>query len=158
MRAALPFALVIVAACLPPDAPPQAPVAPGQGKLVTFPCESEFTRADAQITDHLRRARLWNFAEPTQSKVSIEVVQLAIECTDPTLDCYAAVGKSVHADAILFATIDRASEDGALVVTVSVFDVRANAWVRRSAKKFPTEDDALYELKDIVADATKRGP
>jgi hypothetical protein len=76
-------------------------------KLVTLPAESDtFPDVAKATTSALAKAKLAGVDEQTTSKVSIEVVQLSIECVDATAACYEAAAKSLSAQRLLFAQID----------------------------------------------------
>ena len=85
------------------------------------------------------------FDPPTMGKVSLEIVQLSIECVDPTLDCYVAVARSLGVNTILFGQIARGPREGELQVTVSLLDAAGKRWIKRATKLFPSEDDAAYD-------------
>jgi len=93
------------------------------------------------------------------SKVSLEVVQLSVECVDPTSACYQAIGRSMAANQLLFARIERISGGGAhkrqLKITVTLFDVDASAAKRTAEKVFATEDEATAGVAALVAEVTQ---
>ncbi len=124
--------------------------------FVALPVESEaFPKSAALATDLLARARLRGLAPPTMSKVPLEIVQLSIECVDPTLDCYVAAAKSLSANLLLFGEIEPGQREGELRLTVSLLDVDGKRWVKRTTKLFPTEDDAVYDMHLVVNEATR---
>jgi hypothetical protein len=134
------------------------PVPPAAGPKRTFtvlPAESDrFPVAAKVTTDRLQRARLKGIDEPQLSKVSLEVVQLAIECVEQSDDCYQAVGKELSADQLLFARIVPGPRPESVKVTITLFDVEAKQ--HRSVEKvFATEDDVTYTIGEVVAEATK---
>ena len=64
--------------------------------LVTLPAESDsFPDVAKAMTSALSGAKLHGVDEAITSKVSIEIVQLSIECLDASANCYAAVAKSL---------------------------------------------------------------
>lgn len=138
------------AAPAPAPRPRLAPPA----KLVALPAESEaFPRVARAATDLLSRAQVIGLSAPQISKVSLEVVQLSIECVDPSSTCYEAVGRSLTANSLLFAqiaTIQRRQ----LKITVTLFDVDAKAARTRAEKVFDSEDEATAGIADLVAEAT----
>jgi hypothetical protein len=150
------FGLVALVACGGPPAA-QKPVVPrSTTTLVVLPAESaQFPDAASAATEFLRRARVKGLDEPAMSKVSLEVVQLSIECVEATITCYEAVGKSLAANALLFATIDPGPKPTQVRVTVSLFDVDHTGWKRRATKLFRSEHDAKFGIRDVVEEATK---
>ena len=89
------------------------------------------------------------------SKVSLEVVQLSIECVDPTDACYRAIGRSMSANRLLFARIDPGATRWQLRVTVTLYDVDAGSAKQTAVKLFPTEDQAVEGAAALVAEATR---
>jgi hypothetical protein len=84
--------------------------------------------------------------------VSIEVVQLSIECLDPSASCYEAAARSLAANKLLFAQIDVDGERPK--VTVTLFD-RASKTPRTAEKTYATESAAVAGLDGLVAEATR---
>lgn len=161
MPVTLPQQVVLCAAlataCATAEPTPRGPAPQRERILVALPVESDvFPRTATLVSDHLRRARVVGYAEPKLSKVSLEIVQLSIECFDPTLECYQTAGKHLQADAILFAVIEPTAQKDELVITVSLFDVASKSWIRRAAKKFPTEDDVPYDIREVVSKVTAK--
>jgi hypothetical protein len=123
---------------------------------VAVPVESDAFPASAQLlTDLLRRARLRDVDPPTMGKVSLEVIQLSIECVDPTLDCYTQVARTLHADLMIMGEITPGAGKDELTATVSLLDARDKRWVKRAARKFATEDDARYDMHLVVEEVTR---
>jgi hypothetical protein len=153
--------LVATSACAHPS-PPAAPIAasaspapPRPIKLVALPAESlAFPKAAQAATDSLSRAQVSGLGAAQVSKVSLEVVQLSIECVDPSVACYVAVGRSLTANGLLFAQIARVQRQQ-LKVTVTLFDVDAKASKTRAEKVFASEDDATAGIAELVAEATR---
>lgn len=161
-----PSTLVLVAlaagtttACVPKSKPTSAhSLARADGKPVfaVLPADSpEFPVAARTVTDRLRRARIKGYDAPAMSKVSMEVVQLSIECVDPTPACYAAVGKELAASQMLFAKIDAGKKKESVKVTVTLFDVVEGTSKRAATKTFPSEDDVPFGIADVIDEATR---
>lgn len=149
------LAMFVMAACGKPR-PVAPPAAPGKVTFAVLPAESEtFPKAAKATTASLTRARVKGLDEPQVSKVSLEVVQLSIECVEPTVDCYGAVGKSLSANVLLFAEIDTGPRPKTLRVRVTLFDVDAKQARRAAEKIFSDEEDAAYGIGDVVAEATR---
>jgi hypothetical protein len=138
------------------------PTAPAQHaarakiQLAVLPAESDaFPRAAEAVSASLSSARIAGVDATAVSKVSLEVVQLSIECVDPVDACYKAIGKSMSANRLLFARIDPGANRRQLHVTVTLYDVDAGTAKRTAAKLFPSEDQAVAGAADLVAEATR---
>jgi hypothetical protein len=125
-----------------------------EAKLVVLPAESfAFPRAARATTESLIRAQVGGGAS-LLSKVSLEVVQLSIECVDPSTECYEAVGRSLTASRLLFAQI-AAVKRKQLKVTVTLYTVGAKAPKTKAERVFASEDDATAGVAQLVAEATR---
>jgi hypothetical protein len=122
-------------------------------RLLALPTESDaFPAIASAATAALGHAHVNGVDEHGTTKVSIEVVQLSIECVDPSASCYEAAAKSLSANKLLFAQID---VDGTKPkVSVTLFD-RANRAVKTAEHTFPTVADAVAGLDGLVAEATR---
>jgi hypothetical protein len=118
-----------------------------------LPAESDAFPAIAKAaTTALSHAKVSGVDESGVSKVSIEVVQLSIECVDPTAICYDSAAKSLAANKLLFAQID---VDGAKPkITVTLFD-RTNRAPRIAERTYANEAAAVAGLDGLVAEATR---
>src|SRR5215475_7791109 len=134
-------------ACGPARPVPTAPTPPPSRpaiRLAVIPADSDaFPRAARAVSASLSSARIAGVDATAVSKVSLEVVQLSIECVDPTDTCYQAIGRSMSANRLLFARIDPGATRRQLRVTVTLYDVDAGSAKRTAAKLFPTEDQAV---------------
>jgi hypothetical protein len=136
----------------PTTPPPRAPTV----KLAVLPAESDsFPKAAKAATDAMTRAQVGGITATEVSKVSLEVVQLSIECDDETPACYEAAGKSLAANRLLFTQITGGDKAGQVKVSVTQFDVDANAPKHVAEKVFAREDDAIAGAAALVAEATQ---
>ena len=120
-----------------------------------MPLESaKFPKAARAVNDALAQAHVTGVDETEVSKVSLEVVQLQIECDDLTAACYQAAGKAIHADRLLFAQIAPAAKHQ-LAVTVTLFDVDSGAVQRTAHDVFGKETQAVTGIGKLVAEATR---
>ena len=127
---------------------------PARTQLAVLPAESDaFPGVARAVNASLRAAKVKDIDETRVSKVSIEVVQLSIECVEPTNACYEAAGHSISANRLLFARIDAAARQ--LKLTVTLFDVDARAPKRTQAKVFATEAAAIQGAPALVAAVTQ---
>jgi hypothetical protein len=130
----------------------------GKRTWAVLPAESDaFPIAARAATERLRRARVRGMDEPQVSKVSLEVVQLSIECVERTPGCYERVGKSLvpPANELLFAEIDEGPKPESVKVTVTLFDVDSKQRKKAAIKVFASEEDVVWGVADVVAEATK---
>jgi hypothetical protein len=132
------------------------PASPAKvARLVALPAESvTFPKVAQAATDSLSRAQVNGLGAAQVSKVSLEVVQIAIECVDPSSACYQAVGRSLTANSLLFAQI-AALKRRQLKITVTLFDVDAKAARTKAEKVFASEDEATAGIPDLVVEATR---
>jgi hypothetical protein len=157
--------VVAMSACAHPQEPgsatavtsssPGSPAPGNPAKLVALPVESiAFPKAARATNDSLLHAQVDGLGVARVSKVSLEVVQLAIECVEPSTTCYAAVGRSLAASGLLFAQI-AAVKRRQLKVTITLFDVDARAPRTRAEKVFASENEATAGIAALVAEVTR---
>jgi hypothetical protein len=138
-----------------PSASPRPAKLPKVARLVALPAESEaFPKVARATTDLLSRAQVRWLGAAQVSKVSLEIVQLSIECVDSSAACYQAVGRSLTANGLLFAQI-ATTKRRQLKITVTLFDVDAKAPRTKAEKVFASEDEATAGIADLVAEATR---
>jgi hypothetical protein len=133
---------------------PRHPRGSGPVTLTVLPAESDsFPRTARALTEQLRRVDIDGVDKKQVSKVSLEVVQLSIECVEPSARCYAEVGKSLAANRLLFAQIAKGGHKN-VQVSVTLFDVDARE-PRTTKKVFANEQEATAGVKDLVVEATR---
>ena len=148
--------LVLAACGSHPPPPPQAPPPPKVVTLAILPAESDaFPAAAKAATDSLAQAHVSGVDRTQLSKVSLEVVQLSIECVETTPACYQAVGRSLAADRLLFAQIAPGPKKKQLKVTVSLFDVQVAAPPKTVEAVYKTEKEASSKNRRAVTEVTK---
>jgi hypothetical protein len=146
-------ALAFVAGCHSSKSSASAPGAP-RVTLAVLPAESDaFPNAAKAVTESLEHANVAGIDDRNVSKVSLEVVQLSIECVEPTPACYKAVGRSLSANRLLFAQISPEAKKS-LKVSVTLFDVDAQS-PHTAEKVFPNEKAATEGIGDLVTEATR---
>jgi hypothetical protein len=90
------------------------------------------------LNQRLPRIAVEGVTETFQASVSMEMAQLAIECIERTPKCYGAVGRSVGAERLLWAELERTGgRAGTVRLRVSLFDVTKGALVKETARTFP---------------------
>jgi hypothetical protein len=153
LRQCVTAALVLAMGCH--RSAPAAHPAAKTTQLVVLPAESDaFPKAATAVSTALANARVAGVDGKKLSKVSLEVVQLSIECVDATSTCYAAVGKSLAADRLLFAQVD-AQDKHKLQVTITLFDVDGGVPAKVAKKVFASEADASAGAAALVGEAVQ---
>jgi hypothetical protein len=152
-------AMVACAKSRPPAAKPAAITKP-KVKLAVLAVESDkFPKIADAATTSLAKVKLAGVDEVEISKVSLEVVQLSIECVEQTPACYEAVGKSLAANRLLFAQIapgnPKKPRKRDVRVTVTLFDVDSSAAKKTAEKLFKTEKEATAGLDTLITEATQ---
>lgn len=121
-----------------------------------IPAESDaFPRAAQAVSASLAAAKVSGIDQMRVSKVSLEVVQLSVECVDPTSACYEAIGRSMAVNRLLFARISGGARKRQLKIMVTLFDVDAKAVIRTAEKVFATEDEATTGAAALVAEVAR---
>ena len=131
------------------------PPSENTAKLVVLLAESAtFPKAAQATNESLIHVQLDEPGAVQLSKVSLEVAQLAIECVEPSVTCYAAVGRSLAAKDLLFAQI-AAVKRAQLKVTITLFDVNMKTPRTRAEKVFASETEATAGIAELVAKVTR---
>src|SRR5262245_56501267 len=128
---------------------------PSKGiRLAVLPVESDgFPELAEWMSNLLTYVRVSGVDEYFKTRVALEVVQLSIECVDPTARCYTQVGKSLQANKLLMAIISGGSgrrKDRGLKVRVVLFDVDQGAEITSAEKQFKNKDEALADAEELV--------
>jgi len=156
-RALVVLAFGALAACGGGRATPATTtVPPPRGViLAVLPAESDaFPAAAKAATDSLSHAHVSGVDHTQVSKVSLEVVQLSIECVEPSPACYQAVARSLSADRLLFAQIVPGPKKKQLKVTISLFAL--NDPLPHSAERvFTSEQEATQKIGELVAEVAQ---
>src|SRR5262245_13728261 len=77
----------------------EAPPAKPRIKLAVLPVDpDQYPQIAASLNKALQDVKVKGIDDYFLSKVTLEVVQLSIECVQPTSECYSAVGKSFSAN------------------------------------------------------------
>jgi hypothetical protein len=109
------------------------------------------------INERMSRVKPAWAAETVKAAVSMEVAQLALECIQPTADCYGAVAKSLKADRLVWAEVEAVSaSEEKIRITVVTFDARAGTASRR-AGTFDSVPAARAGVGELVNRATDPG-
>jgi hypothetical protein len=139
-----------------------SPAPPPRIKLAVLPVESEnFPQIAASLNKSLRDVKVKGVDDYFLSKVTLEVVQLSIECVQQTSDCYSAVGKSLSANRLLLARIaavGKRRRDKSVRVTITLFDVDAGQAANVVDRVYKNPELASEGVQDLVAEATGDAP
>lgn len=150
--------MAVLVAChhaAPPAAPSVAVVVPKKTRLSILPAESDaFPKAAKAVTASLTTAHVSGIDETQVSRVSLEIVQLSIECVDATTTCYEAAGRSLAVNQLLFAQIS-AEPKKHLKVTVTLFDVDNKTSKKTQEKVFASDSEATAGVAELVAGVTQ---
>jgi hypothetical protein len=130
--------------------PPSTATAPAIVRLAWLPVEPRASATLAGLLNgRLARVAVDGVTDTVQAPVSLEMAQLAIECIERTPACYSAVGRSLGADRLLWAEVERGPR-GALTVRVSLFDVVGAALVRKVEHAYPNGAAARAGVAALV--------
>ncbi len=131
-------------------------------KVAVLPVDSDtFPQIAASLNNALRAVKLNGVDDYFLSKVTLEVVQLSIECVQPTSECYGAVGKSLSANRLLLAHIagvGKRRRDKAVRVTITLFDVDAGDASNVVDRVYKTPELASQGAQELVAEAAGEPP
>ena len=150
----MPLAL---AACGHPATKPHdpAPPAPRVVTLAVLPAESDsFPTAAKAVSDALAHAHVAGVDRTQVSKVSLEVVQLSIECVEPSPACYQLVARSLSADRILFAQIAPGPKKSQIKVTVSLFAM-TDLFPHTAERVFASEQEASEKVGELLSEVAQ---
>jgi hypothetical protein len=128
-------------------------------KLAVLPVDADaFPQIAASLNRALHDVKVKGIDDYFLSKVTLEVVQLSIECVQPTSECYTAVGKSLSANKLLLghiAGVGKRRRDRSVRVTVTLFDVDTGEAANVVDRVFKTPELASQGAQDLVAEAAE---
>ncbi|HXU68425.1 MAG TPA: hypothetical protein VN947_03810 [Polyangia bacterium] len=140
--------------------PPPAPKV--RTKLAVLPVDSDaYPQIAASLNNAFHDVKVKGIDDYFLSKVTLEVVQLSIECVQPTSDCYSAAGKSLSANKLLLGHIvgvGKRKRDKSVRVTITLFDVDSGEAANVVDRVFKTPELASQGAGDLVAEATSEPP
>ncbi len=146
----------------PPPAPPPPPPPAPRIKLAVLPVdEDQFPVIAGSLNSALRNVKVKGVDDYFLSKVTLEVVQLSIECVQPTSECYAAVGKSLSANRLLLAhiaSVGKRRRDKSVRITLTMFDVDKGEATNVVDHVYKTHELASQGAADLVAEAAGDPP
>jgi hypothetical protein len=160
MRTAVCFALFTIGCATAPP-PATVTVPPPHVRLGLLPVENDaFPHLADDLNHLLPQMHVRGVDEEFVSKVTLEVVQISIECVDPTPSCYTAVGKSLEADRLLMAHIKggQRRRDRSVKVVVSYFDVERGVPIHSVERLFRNEAEARHGISELLDAAVDPRP
>jgi hypothetical protein len=133
-----------------PRAPQSAANPPPRVRMAWLPCDSRAQRdLVVAVNGQFEQAKVAGVTASFQAPVSMEMAQLAIECIEKTPHCYTAVGRSIGADRLLWADLERSAQ-GAQTLRVSLFDVERGAIVRAAEGRYASTKAAVADVAALV--------
>jgi hypothetical protein len=137
----------------PRGSKPSSAGVPALARMAWMPCDGRAQpELVAAVNGRLEQAKVAGVKESFQASVSMEMAQLAIECIEKTPRCYTAVGRSIGADRLLWADLERTPGVG-LTLRVSLFDVEGGAMIRAAEGRYPSAKAAAGDVEALVARA-----
>lgn len=123
--------------------------------LAVLPAESDaFPKAAKSVTDALSHAHVTGVDRTQLSKVSLEVVQLSIECVEPSPACYQQVARSLSADRILFAQLAPGPKRNEIKVTVSLYAM-TDLFPHTAERVFASEQEASDKFSELLTEVAR---
>jgi hypothetical protein len=127
-------------------------------KLAILPVESDsFPKLAAGLNAMLHDVQLKGVDDYFLSKVTLDVVQLSIECIEKNNSCYSQVGRSMDAQRVLLALIQpngpAKKKHKPVKVSVMLFNVDEGQPQHQSSKEFDNEEAASTGLNALMQDA-----
>jgi hypothetical protein len=123
-------------------------------RLVVLPADwDKFPKLAAAMSAALADAKVAGVDNTVVTRASLEVVQISIECIDPSPECWGEAGRKLDANRVLFARLGAPIKKG-VSATVTLFDVDAGAEIRSASRTWPSEAVALADVGGLVAEVT----
>jgi hypothetical protein len=140
--------------------PPPAPKT--RVKLAVLPVDADaFPQIAASLNNAFHDVKVKGVDDYFLSKVTLEVVQLSIECVQATSECYGAVGKQLSANKLLLGHIvalGKRKRDKTVRVTVTLFDVDSGEAANVVDRVYKTPELASQGAGELVAEAAGEPP
>jgi hypothetical protein len=135
--------------------PPAAVVSPPPAvRLAWLPFDASASSGlTTAVNEQLEHLAIDGVTQSVRAPVSMEMAQLAIECIEKTPRCYAAVGRSVGADRLLWVDLDRHGH-GNLTLRVALFDVGRGGIVREAEQSYASAKAAQADVPALITRAS----
>jgi hypothetical protein len=145
-----------------PSSHREAPRSPPRAKLAVLPVDGqEFPDIAASLNNALHDVKVKGIDDYFLSKATLEVVQLQIECIEPSSACYVAVGRQLSANKLLLGQIVPAGKrkrDKSVRVTITLFDVDAGEPANVVERVFRSPELASQGAGELIAEAAADPP
>lgn len=153
-------ALVLFGACAcatPPPrrvAPPPVAAAPPPVRMAVLPVESDaYPKVADALNGVFKTVKVASVDDTLRPPVTLDVVQVQIECLEETEACYLAAGKSLNVNRLLIGRIGRPEKKAKGVrVTVTFFNVDTGLTANTVDRVFRKQDDAVKTIGALVAE------
>lgn len=144
-----------------PKSEPTGPTGPKRVKLAVLKVESDqFPELAKALNAQLRDVQVKGVDDYFISKVTLEVVQLSIECVEQTPQCLGQVGKSLSAQRLLVARLTPGAtprrggkRNRPVTVSVTQIDAEQGTALQQAEKEFKNEQEAMQGITDVVNQA-----
>lgn len=134
-----------------------AKAAPARSKLAVLPVESDsFPKAARALNLALDQAAFGGQKlDILRPKASLEVIQLSIECVEPTTSCYAAVGRSLGVEHVVLSQLQGGAKrrDKQVKIALTLFDIKRSEPVEVASETFADENAAERGIAMLVEKA-----
>ena len=144
------------------EAPPPPPPPRARVKMAVLPVDSDqFPQIAASLNNAFHQVKVAGVDDYFLSKVALEVVQLSIECVQPSRECYGAVGKSLSANKLLLGHIvgtGKKRRDKSVRVTITLFDVDGGEAINVVDRIYRSPEQASQGAQDLVAEVSGTPP
>lgn len=136
----------------PPEEP--APPPPPPVRMAILPVENDaYPKVADALNEVFKTVEVKTAEEYLRPKVTLDVVQLQIECLEATEACYGAVGKSLSVNLLLIGQLARPEKKQKGVrVTVTLFNVDTGATLNAIDRVFRKQDEAIKAMGQVVAE------
>jgi hypothetical protein len=130
---------------IPPPPTPRAPV-----KLMWLPLDPMVhAKLGLAINGRLEGVRIAGVDSQDKAPVSMDVAQMSLDCSQPTPECFAAVGRHLHANRLIWADVAR-DKRKKVTVALSLFDVDQGKIAGHAQRTFANQKAALAGIAALV--------
>jgi hypothetical protein len=140
----------------PPPPPPKAEPAPAPEpvKLVWLPLDPMVhAKLGVALNGRFEHVQFPGIDAQAKAPVSMDVAQMSLECGQPTVECFVAVGKHLQANRLLWADVKR-DKRKKITVALSLLDVGRATIVNRTERTFANQKAALAGIDGLMTALT----
>ena len=123
-------------------------------RMAVLPIENDtYPKVATAINEAFKTVQFAGVDEYFRSTVTLDVVQLSIECVEPTRACFSAVGKSLNTNIMLLALIVPPPKRAkGLKLELTLFNVDQGVAIKEVERVFKKPDEAIAALGPMIAD------